>query len=439
MAEFSLIGAQRIQMPDFPRHIQPLIEEVLGEFRILYLTGPRQAGKTTLALSVADQLGMDYVTLDDQNILASAENDPQAFVRSFEGSRVVLDEFQYAPALVPAIKAVSDSLPSSVKGKFLLTGSADIFRSTRTQEALPGHMARVELYPLSVSEILKTTNAVNIIDLLLSDQLDRSVTSSINSRQLADTVVAGGYPEIQSKSQRAKRIWYNSYVEGRLFKDFESLHAARGDYHSKVQALSSRLAGLCGTLLKYSSVGNDLDLDDKVVKTYVEILELMFIIKRLPAYVRNQSKRLTTRMPKLHFIDTGLACHLLGIHDGENLVRTQFYGGMLENFVFMELMKQTTWAEKDVAIYHYRDKRKNEVDLVLEEADGVVTGIEVKSASSIGERDFRGLLKLAEAVPRQFRQGIVFYGGDRMLPFDRNGFRMKAVPIGLMVRYGNLH
>jgi len=141
-------------MPDFPRHIQPLIEEVLGEFRILYLTGPRQAGKTTLALSVADQLGMDYVTLDDQNILASAENDPQAFVRSFEGSRVVLDEFQYAPALVPAIKAVSDSLPSSVKGKFLLTGSADIFRSTRTQEALPGHMARVELYPLSVSEIL---------------------------------------------------------------------------------------------------------------------------------------------------------------------------------------------------------------------------------------------------------------------------------------------
>ena len=135
----------------YSRHLQSVVEELLAEFRVLYVTGPRQAGKTTLVRSVSKRLGMDYVTLDDQSVLASAMHDPHGFIRSFDERKVVLDEFQYAPGLIPAIKLASDSLAPTFRGKFLLTGSADIFRSARVQEALPGHMARLGLYPLALS------------------------------------------------------------------------------------------------------------------------------------------------------------------------------------------------------------------------------------------------------------------------------------------------
>ena len=122
----------------YPRQLQALVKELLAEFRVIYLTGPRQAGKTTLARALAEQLNMAYVTLDGQATLTAIENDPHGYIRSLGSKRVVLDELQYAPALIPAIKEASDQLKPDEKGKFLLTGSADIFRSARTQEALPG-------------------------------------------------------------------------------------------------------------------------------------------------------------------------------------------------------------------------------------------------------------------------------------------------------------
>ena len=146
----------------YARRLQPLLRELLAEFRIVYLTGPRQAGKTTLARSVSRDLGLEYVTLDDQATLASVQSDPHGFLRSLGDKRAVLDEFQYVPALIPAIKEISDRLDPHEKGKFLLTGSADIFRSARTQESLPGHMARLELLPLSVTEL--HGQPLNVID-----------------------------------------------------------------------------------------------------------------------------------------------------------------------------------------------------------------------------------------------------------------------------------
>ena len=212
---------------EYPRRLQPLIEELLSEFRILYLTGPRQAGKSTLARAVAGRLDMGYITLDDQATLVSAQSDPHGFIRSLGSRRVVLDEFQYAPGLIPAIKEASDKLLPGERGKFLLTGSADIFRSARTQEALPGHMARITLFPLSLSE-MTVNSRLNMIDYLLKGDF-QSVSAPFVSREaLAGRVLRGGYPEVQDKSPRARRAWFDSYLEGRLFKDFETLYAARG-------------------------------------------------------------------------------------------------------------------------------------------------------------------------------------------------------------------
>lgn len=415
----------------YRRNLQPLIRDLLAEFRIVYLTGPRQAGKTTLARSVAGELDMGYVTLDDQATLASVESDPHGFIRSLGTKRVVLDEFQYAPDLIPAIKEASDNLEPWEKGKFLLTGSADIFRSARTQEALPGHMARLELLPLSVTEL--NDQPLNIIDYLLAGTYAPVTTEFISREEVANLVLGGGYPEVQGKSPRAKQIWFKSYMEGRLYKDFETLYAARGDYHSRLQALAPYLAGLSGYLLKYSNIANDLELDDRLSKSYVEILELMFIVRRAPAYLKNRARRLATRMPKLHFVDTGLACHLLGLRIAEQLLSSQYYGGLLESLVYTECSKHAAWAREAVSLYHFRDKRKQEVDIVLERDNSGIIGIEVKASASVKQEDFKGLATLADFAGSSFEQGVLIYTGQDVLPFRHSGHTFHALPLAMLL------
>ncbi|MDA1372063.1 MAG: ATP-binding protein [Proteobacteria bacterium] len=414
----------------YPRKIQPLAEDLLKEFRVLYVTGPRQAGKTTLARAIAKNLQMDYLSLDDQPTLASVTSDPHGFVRSLGQRKLVIDEFQYAPALIPAIKEASDRLPPHEHGKFLLTGSTDIFRSAKVQESLPGHMARLELMPLSLSELHE--QSLNIVDYLLRGDFQSRTVPFVSRKQIARLLLQGGYPELQGKSPRSQQIWFKSYIEGRLFKDFESLYAARGDYHSRLQALVTALAGLSGNLLKYANLANDLQLNDKVTKSYIEILELMFIVQRVPAYVKNRARRLVMQMPKIHYIDTGLASHLLGLRNEAQVLDSQFYGSLVESLIYMELYKQKSWATEDTTLLHFRDNRQREVDIVMEASDGGIIGIEVKASASINAADFKGLIALADFAGNQFRSGVVFYSGDRVLPFKVGEQHFHALPIGLL-------
>ena len=415
----------------YKRLSKNFLKELLSEFRILYLTGPRQAGKTTLAQQIAKESGMRYISLDEQTALASAQSDPHGFIDSFAGRPTVVDEFQYAPELISAIKLVSDQLQANELGRFFLTGSADIFSSAKTQEALPGHMARVELYPLSITEIIG--GKFNLIDFLLAGKLSTPENlPSLNREQLAQTIIDGGYPELQEKSPRARQIWLQSYLQGRLFKDFESIYQAKGDYHTKLESLIPYLAGLSGNLLKYASIANDLAQNDKVVKSYIEALEWMFIVKRVHPFVKNSAKRQTIGMPKLQMVDTGLACYLLGIKKPQQLLDSNFYGGLLESFVVMECFKHMTWSQESMKLYHYRDKQKNEVDIILEQSDGSLIAIEVKASSTVRESDFKGIRKFSELVGEQFKYGLVLYTGSRILPFNSKGKNYYAIPLALL-------
>lgn len=411
------------------RHIKERIVSLLTEFRIVYLTGPRQAGKSTLARTIAGEMGMDYHTLDDAALKASAESDPQGLLSSLK-KPLVLDEIQLVPGLIRAIKMISDAADGQ-KGLFLLTGSSDIFRSAHVQESLPGHMARMELYPFSMGEQLgKKENAV---DRLMCPSFEPSAFKSMNRLEMGDILIKGGYPEAVSKSQRSRSIWFSSYVEGRLLKDFETLHFAKGDYHSKLSALVRYLAGLTGNLIKYANIANDLKQDDKTVKTYMDILERMFIIRRINPYTLNSAKRPVMGMPKNVFIDTGLACQLLGLKNPETLHTSQFFGGLVENAVFTELLKHATWAEEDVQFFHFRDRTGHEVDLVMELPGGNVIGMEVKASMTVKPDDFKGLSVFSTYAKDRFLHGVLFYSGDNVLPFNIDGTTFHALPLSFLL------
>lgn len=411
------------------RHIKARLIELLNDFRIVYLTGPRQAGKSTLVREIAKEQGMGYYTLDDAALAASAASDPQGLLASLP-KPLVLDEFQMAPSLIGAIKMASDTA-NGQKGIFLLTGSSDIFRSAQVQESLPGHMARLELYPLSQAE--QHEGHLNAIDWLISGTFEQALLKPLDRKELGDLLMEGGYPEVIAKSPRSRSIWFASYIEGRLLKDFETMHHAKGDYHTKLVALIRNLAGMAGNLIKYANIANDLSQDDKTVKKYIEILELMFIIRRLHPYVRNSAKRAVVGMPKLHFVDTGLACHLLGLKNSDTLHTSQFFGGLVENFVFCELLKHATWTEEDVNFYHFRDTDRHELDLVIERSDGMVVGVEVKASMTVKPEDFSGLSNFADYAKDKFLHGVLFYSGDKVLPFKINGTIFHAVPISTLL------
>ncbi len=403
---------------------------MLREFRIVYISGPRQAGKSTLAKEIAQTTDMKYFTLDNQSLLEVANSDPHGLLASL-GKRIVLDEFQYVPTLIPAIKMVSDNLQPDEKGVFLLTGSSDIFKSAKTQEALPGHMARLELFPFSAVEV--SSSKINIVDYLLAEEMEPLDGNLVDRLQMAEKIIRGGYPEASVKNTRNRSAWFKSYVMGRLYKDFATLTETRGDYIERIDALSRLLAGMSGNVIKYANIANRVGFDDKTVKKYMQALELMFITKTLRPYVKNRAKRSVLGMPKIHFIDTGLACYLLGLKNPKILMTSTYYGGLLENFVLMEILKQSGWAEEEISIYHFRDKKKNEVDIVMERDDGKFIGVEVKASASVKQQDFKGLYELDLYGGEKFMRGILIYTGAQLLPMRYRNRDYYAVPISFLL------
>ena len=410
----------------YARHIRKRILESLEEFRVVYVPGARQAGKSTLARQLSEDTGRQYITQDEQAYRESADSDPEGFIDAYEGKNISIDEVQYIPDLVLAIKQVSDLLPPHQKGKFLLTGSTDVFAGKEITDRLPGHMDTLIMYPLSLTELEgKTHNTVDrIIDSNFIEQED--VTTS--KQDLCNKILNGGYPEVQNKSDRARTSWFRSYVQARILKDFEQVYSGRGDYITHANALLNLLSGRCGNLLSYNNLSNELGIGDEKTKKMILALEQMFIVYRAIGYIKNRSKRLAVTAPKIHFVDTGLACYLLGIRTQEQLLASPYFGGLLENLLFMDLCKNAVFSDHEVEIHHFRDHKKREVDIILEEPGGMITGIEIKAAKSFSKSDFSGLASLANYAGSKFKQGFLLYSGDKILPVKIDNHSFTAVP-----------
>lgn len=399
----------------FPRFATQIVDTALKDTPVVMVTGPRQCGKTTLVRNLVAG-SREFITMDDDTVLAAARNDPTGLVRDLD--RTTIDEVQRAPDLLRAIKRSVDE--DRRAGRFLLTGSANILALPQVSESLAGRMEIVSLLPLSRAEI--RGRRPTFLSAAFAGRIDKPAETMVG-KDLVEAVLIGGYPEmLRRKDSKRRQTWALDYTKAIVQRDVRDI--AEVEKLDQMPRLLRVLANHSGQLTNFTQIGGQIGFDDKTTRKYVGILEQLFLVRRLEPWFRNRLKRLI-KTSKLHFLDSGLLGALLGV-TAERVARDRsIFGPLLETFVFAEVLKQSSWLNESYALYHYRDKDQDEVDLVIETGSGTLIGIEVKAAATVNADDFRGLRKLASASGDDFKLGVVLYDGERTVPF---GDQLFAAP-----------
>lgn len=406
-----------------PRHAESLVIEALQDTRVVLVNGARQAGKSTLTrLAAGRRSPMVLRLLDDPATLQAAKEDPTGFVD--HDGLVVIDEIQLVPELLRPIKVTVDLDPTP--GRFLLTGSSRVLALRTLPDALPGRMEVIELWPFSQGEISGERD--QFVDAAFRHGPDIDHSSTLRRRDYLDRIVVGGFPEALRRTPRRRTAFFDSYLSTLIERDV--LELANIERRSDLLKLLALLAGRAGGLLVPATLAGQSGIPRSTLVRYLELLASVFLIKTVPAWSSGQTQR-TVGTPKLAFVDTGIASHLIG----QDAVRLGEPGGaagaMMENFVVMELARQLTWSTERGRLYHYRTKDKLEVDAVVETPDGRMIGVEVKSGATVRTDDLAGLRNLASHVGDRFVAGYVLYTGQQTLPF---GEKLRAVPLDALWR-----
>ena len=392
--------------------------EALDDTRVILVNGARQAGKSTLTRLAASRRSTAVVRLlDDPATLRAAKDDPTGFVE--HDALMVIDEIQLVPELLQPIKVAVDLNPTP--GRYLLTGSSRILALRTLPDALPGRMEVIELWPFSQGEMNGQPDRFVDAAFRHGPRIDHS--STMRRRDYLDRLVVGGFPEAVRRTPRRRTAFFDSYLSTLIERDV--LELANIERRGDLLKLLALLAGRAGGLLVPGALANQSGIPRTTLARYLELLSSVFLIKSIPAWSSGQTQR-AVGTPKLAFVDTGVACHLIG----QDAFRLGEPGGaagpMMENFVVMELARQLTWSEERGRLYHYRTKDKIEVDAVIETPDGRVVGVEVKAGATVRTEDLAGLRNLATRLGDRFVAGYVLYTGQQTLPF---GEKIRAVPL----------
>lgn len=404
------------------RGIEDELRDILSVSRAAAITGPRQAGKSTLALQLQTAgVVPNYFSLDDEATRVAARADPDGFALSLTRPAAI-DEIQRAPQLMLAIKQILDRDPTP--GQFLLTGSADLLTAKVIADALPGRVEYVNLWPLSQAEI--TGLRTSIVDMLLDADPPQIGGATKGRAASVEPVLAGGFPDVRTRAPHQRARYFRSYLQTILSRDLPEIGEVRID-SSKLEQLLRLLATRTSGLVNHAALGRELALDDKTVKAHLELLTQLFLLYRLRPWSTNLGAR-QVKTPKLLLTDTGMAAALIGVDASRYSAPDQgaVAGMLFETFVLLELLKQATWSTTPVELFFYRDTDKREVDLVIESPSGDIVGIEAKSAATVNASDTRGLRLLRDKLGPRFQRGVIVYSGEHTLPM---GDRIWALPV----------
>lgn len=361
------------------RELSSVLEEAYRYFSVITVTGPRQSGKTTLIRNLFPHL--PYYSLESLDIRSFAENDPIAFLNQNEEG-MILDEVHNAPDLLSYIQGIVDEHPGK---RYILSGSSQFAMLKRVTQSLAGRTAVFELMPLSYSETKDLTADVPLDKLLFN----------------------GFYPAIYS-GRNVPEFLYPAYMKTYLDRDVRDLLQIKDmmQFHIFIKLCAGRI----GSLFKASELANEIGVSPNTITSWLSVLQASYIVTLLPPYFENTSKRLT-KMPKLYFLDTGLACYLLGIESPEQLSRDKMRGALFENFVVTEALKQRYNQGKESNLYFYRDSNQNEIDLLLKRNTRLY-GIEIKSSMTYHKDFEKALKRIDEWVKAPVDGKAVVYAGN---------------------------
>jgi predicted AAA+ superfamily ATPase len=361
------------------RDIEPELARRTRGSPVVVLTGPRQSGKTTLVRKLFSRL--PYRNLEAPDVRERALSDPRGFLQSLPGG-AVLDEIQRAPDLLSYIQVDVDERPRP--GRYILTGSQNLLMLSGVAQSLAGRAALLELLPLSVTELER---------------------AGWLSETPFEVMFRGGYPAPFQRGEDT-RDWLGDYVRTYVERDVRQVLAV-GDLLA-FQTFLRIAATRTGQLLNLSQLGADAGVSHNTAKSWLGILEASYVAIRIPPFFRNLGKRLV-KTPKLHFIDTGLVCYLLGIRSARELEAHPLRGAVFESWVVSEACKVQRNTGLHAGMTFFRDAHGLEIDLLVERGADVLA-IEAKSGQTLSSDAFAPLDALARLIPEKVDR-VVVHGG----------------------------
>ena len=360
-------------------------EVVLKDARgypVIGIIGPRQSGKTTLVRELFP--GLYYTNLENQDMQRYAIEDPRGFLTENKGG-MIIDEFQRVPALLSYIQTQVDAVGTPCQ--FVLTGSQNFLMMEQISQSLAGRIGLFTLLPFSMNELYTV----------------HTVPDKMN-----ELLYQGFFPRIHNASLDPKRFFQN-YVQTYVERDVRQLKNI-GNLVA-FQNFLKLCAGRTGQIVNLSSLGDDAGISHNTVKEWLSVLETSYIIHPLRPFYRNFHKQIV-KSSKLYFLDTGLLCFLLGIEKPSEIDTHFLKGGIFENFVINEIIKYHLNMGTRPNLFFWRDRRGNEVDLLLESA-GMRRAVEIKAGMTISVQFFSSLEyygKLDETCDTENR--YIIYGGE---------------------------
>jgi uncharacterized protein len=392
-------------LPLLPRAAEARLRRVMDVFPVAVLMGARQTGKSTLARNIAESDGRLYLSLDDLDVRAQAESDPAGLLARSE--RMVLDEVQRVPDLLLAIKQAVDEDRPKQRGRFLLTGSANLLLMETVADSLAGRAGYVTLWPLTRRELLGRghTGAWDVLlDTPPEAWIDGLAASPAPSAEWTETVRVGGYPTpaYELDDPDAAGVWFDGYVRTYLERDLQQLASIDGlvDFRRLMRIAALRV----GNVAVQSEIARDADLPHSTARRYLNLLETSFQVIRTEPFAGNRTKRVV-KSPKLFWNDTALALHVAG--------ETSPRGAHLENFVLTDLQAWKDIRPGSPQILYWRTYDGREVDFVIEER-GAVIPIEVKATARPRPRDWATLVEFRERYGDEVTGCVLLHAGEQV-------------------------
>ena len=399
----------------FEREAKKIIDEINNNFKILLVTGPRQVGKTTLLLSLKPK-NMEYVSLDDEVLRNQANKDPKLFLEEHPYP-LLIDEAQYAPNLFTYLKMKVDEVEEY--GMYWLTGSQQFHLMKKASESLAGRVGIINLNSFTYSEIKQNTNKT------LFDPTDLKKAPPIEVNELFEIIYKGGMPELYKNKNLKRELYFQSYIDTYISRDVREITEI-GNLEAFKKFIVS-VASRTGEQLNYTALALDAGVTVPTSKAWLSILVSSGLVYLLEPYLSSELKRLT-HIPKIIFMDTGLACFLAGWESARELQLSSNAGHYLETFIISEIIKSYNARGIKPNISYYRDKEKNEIDLILYK-NNTLYPFEIKKTASPNKTMIKNFEKLNQSKKNIGTGGIIcFY--DKLLKLDEKNY---IIPISSVI------